>query len=62
MNREYNRIRLIPMSATAPIRPNAEPEDEKIIREREKTFDQDEKLARPWQEVRERILNTPVPR
>ena len=50
------------MSATAPVRPDAESEDVKIIRERDKTFDQDVKLARPWQEVRERILKTPVPR
>jgi len=48
--------------STAPVRPNTEPEDEKIARERDKTFDQDEKLARPWQEVRQRILQTPVQR
>ena len=50
--------------ASAPTRPDADENDPpvsteelEIIRERLKTFDEDAKAARPWEEVKARILS-----
>jgi hypothetical protein len=50
--------------STTPTRPGAKPKDdtEKTIRERLATYDRDKKDAKPWPDVKARILKQLRPR